>query len=126
MDGIYAEHTRPIQSYNEKNMKEMMDYRKRYGLRRDIKEYGFEVLPEEELRQGGFEVTDRSVIRKYNELGGWIADNLLRLVGRNGLRGIGLDGYAGVAFFLAITPVSQKKGDTKMRLCISFPVQQVL
>ena len=64
MDGIYAEHTRPIQSYSEKNMKEMMDYRKRYGLRRDIKEYGFEVLPEEELRQGGFEVTDRSVIRK--------------------------------------------------------------
>ena len=60
MDGIYAEHTRPIQSYNEKNMKEMMDYRKRYGLRRDIKEYGFEVLPEEELRQGGFEVTDRA------------------------------------------------------------------
>lgn len=102
MDGIYAEHTRPIQSYSEKNMKEMMDYRKRYGLRRDIKEYGFEVLPEEELRQGGFEVTDRSVIRKYNELGGWIADNLLRLVGRNGLRGIGLDGYAGVAFFLAM------------------------
>lgn len=102
MDGIVAEHTRPIQSYSDKNMKEMMDYRKKYGLERKIEEYGCEVRPEEELRQEGFEVTGRSVILKYNELGGWIADNLLRLVGQEGLRGIGLDGYAGIAFFLAM------------------------
>jgi hypothetical protein len=101
VDDIEAVHTRPIQSFNQQNMKELTDYIEKYKLSREINEYGN--IPNENYKPT--ESNDWKPIVTDNSLYGFI-QNQLKIIGNSLLSNIDstenlglLEGRTGVSLF---------------------------
>jgi len=101
IDDIKAVHTRPIQSFNQQNLKELTDYIEKYKLSREINEFGS--LPNENYRPTESIVwkpivTDSSLCSFIQNQLEIIGNNLLHNI--HSIENLGLlEGRTGVSLF---------------------------
>ncbi len=108
IDQLYAVHTRPIQSYNTKNLNELNEYVKKYKLNRNIIENGF--IESKSIKQSESLTTDRTIYKFIENINDLIAEYFLKLIRTPGTYHIGLTGAAGISLFLANhSRISEKK-----------------
>lgn len=79
IDQLNAVHTRPIQSYNEQNIKELMSYTQKYNLSRDIVIFNFIPIKDEILIKRKDFITTRETYIRLKNLGDTITKTLIRL-----------------------------------------------
>lgn len=95
IDSVPMIHTRPIQSYSEKNMKELYDYLKVHNLKRVFYEYGFISVNKQSY-------SDRIQYKSYLNLLKSISNRVKIECSRIQIDYIGLNGGMGMALFLSM------------------------